>query len=395
MIITKPTTVAAVLSSSHRAQAIPSFMVMDILRDALHREAAGLPVYHLEAGQPCFAPPQSVLTTIQQAIQTQILGYTESKGARPLREALAQHYSDSYGQGVSPANIVITNGSSAGFVLAFLSAFDAGARVGVAVPGYPAYRHIINALGMTPVSIIADATTQYKVTIEALEQALPLAGVMIASPANPTGVMLTPEELKVIAEWCHARGVRLLSDEIYHGITYGAVPAATALAYNPDAIVINSFSKYYAMTGWRVGWMVVPDALISAVEALAQSLYIAAPSASQVGAVAALQSRLALDEYVAMYAHNREVLLSALPNMGLMRFAEPDGAFYLYIDMSDFTRDAVGFCRELLHKTGIALTPGVDFDAKHGHATIRLSYACSEERLREALGLLSQYTSKM
>ena len=279
--------------------------------------------------------------------------------------------------------IVVTTGSSAGFVSAFLSAFDAGDRVALAAPSYPAYRNILKALGIEPVILEATEATRFQPTVELIERAGRLAGLIVASPSNPTGTMLAPDELATIAQYCARAGIRLISDEIYHGITFGR-RAATALDTNSDAIVINSFSKYFSMTGWRIGWMVAPADLIRPIECLVQNLYISPPTLSQIAAEAAFECTAELDKIVAGYARNRALLLAELPKAGFDRLAPADGAFYLYADVGRLTNDSHGFCKRMLLETGIATTPGVDFDPERGHRYLRFSFAGPEVEIARA-----------
>jgi len=300
-----------------------------------------------------------------------------------LREAIAAQYRAQYGVVVAPSEVVVTTGSSAAFQLAFLAAFEPGDRVALAVPGYPAYRNILSALGLEPVLIEVGENAHYQPNPELLAEAGELAGLIVASPANPTGTMLAPADLARLVSWCREHGVRLVSDEIYHGITYEA-PAATARAFGDEAIVVNSFSKYYCMTGWRLGWMLVPPDLARSVECLAQNFYISPPALSQLAALAALDCRAVLDGHVARYRANRDLLIGALRAAGLSRFAPAEGAFYLYVDVSRLTRDSEEFCRRLLAETGVAVTPGRDFDSLHGGGWIRLSFAGPSEDIAEA-----------
>ena len=294
---------------------------------------------------------------------------------RHLRQAIARLYRERHGLELDPARVVVTTGSSAGFLLGFLAAFDPGDRVALAAPGYPAYRNILHALDLEPVLLECDLAHRYQPTPELLA-AVPgrLDGLILASPSNPTGTMVGRQELNALVTCCAERGIRLVSDEIYHGITYGD-PAVSALELSDHAIVINSFSKYYSMTGWRLGWMVVPETLCRPIECLAQNFFISAPTLSQIAGVTALACGDELDGYVANYARNRDHLLAALPAAGLDRLAPADGAFYLYADVSRYTNDSEAFCRQILAETGVALTPGLDFDPARGHGTLRISFA--------------------
>jgi aspartate/methionine/tyrosine aminotransferase len=362
---------------------VPPFIAMDVLREALAREAAGHSVIHLEVGQPATPAPQAVLDAARRALGRDRLGYTDAVGIAPLREAIAGDYRDRYGVVVDPGDIVVTTGSSAAFQLAFLAAFEPGERVALAAPGYPAYRNILSALGLEPVLIEAGENAHYQPNPELLAGAGPLAGLIVASPANPTGTMIPPGDLARLALWCRERGVRLVSDEIYHGITYEEAPQ-TARAFGPEIIVVNSFSKYYSMTGWRLGWMVAPPDLLRWIECLAQNFYVSPPALSQLAALAAFGCRAELDRHVARYRTNRDLLIAALRDAGLTRFAPAEGAFYLYVDVSALTEDSQAFCRQMLTETGVATTPGRDFDPIHGGSWVRLSFAGGAAEIVEA-----------
>lgn len=363
---------------------VPPFIAMDVLRAANERAAAGDEVLHLEVGQPATSAPAAVLAAARAALQCETLGYTDALGLSTLREAIAQHYQRSYGVALDPSRVVVTTGSSGAFLLSFLAAFEPGDHVALATPSYPAYRNILTALDLVPVELPAGPAQRYQATLDLLRGYQgTLDGLIVASPANPTGTMLPPEELAAIARYCRDMGIRFISDEIYHGITYG-MTAATALATSAEAIIVNSFSKYFSMTGWRLGWMVVPQDMVRAIECLAQNLYISPPALSQHAATAAFQCRDELDANVARYAANRALLLEELPKAGFTRFAPADGAFYLYADVSHLTNDSVEFCRRMLREIGVACTPGIDFDPKRGSATLRLSFAGATADMAEA-----------
>jgi aspartate/methionine/tyrosine aminotransferase len=382
------------LKVARRGQ-IPPFIVMEVMRAANARAAAGGDVIHLEVGQPSTGAPAGVVAAAKAALDADVLGYTEALGIPALRAAIAQHHLDAYGTAVSAERVVVTTGSSGAFLLSFLAAFDPGDRVAMTAPSYPAYRNILTALGIVPVEIPAGPETRFQPTPQLLEDWLSrhggrFDGLIVASPANPTGTMLDPAELAALAGWCEANGVRFVSDEIYHGITYGRT-AATAAALSRSAIVINSFSKYFSMTGWRLGWMIVPDDLLRAVECLAQNLFISPPAISQRAAVAAFGCRAELDANVARYAANRALLLERLPRAGLDRLAPADGAFYVYADVGHLTDDSEDFCRRMLTETGIAATPGIDFDPDRGRRTLRLSFAGATADMAEAADRLERW----
>jgi aspartate/methionine/tyrosine aminotransferase len=370
------------LRAARRGQ-VPPFIAMDVLRAATERAAAGADVIHLEVGQPGTPAPQAVRDAARRALDGAQIGYTDALGIAPLRAAIAAHYREHYRVAADPAEIVVTTGSSAAFQLAFLAAFEVGDRVALAVPGYPAYRNILSALGIEPVLVEVGANTHYQPTPELLAAAGPLDGLVIASPANPTGTMIGGADLMRLAGYCREHGIRLVSDEIYHGITYEN-EAATVRASGSEAIIVNSFSKYYSMTGWRLGWMLVPPDLARSIECLAQNFYISPPALSQLAAIPAFGCRAELNRHVARYRVNRDLLIKALSSAGLSRFAPADGAFYLYVDISDLSGDSADFCRRLLAETGVAITPGLDFDPIRGGGWVRLSFAGPTEEIAEA-----------
>jgi aspartate/methionine/tyrosine aminotransferase len=369
---------------------VPPFIAMDVMRAANAREAAGHSVIHLEVGQPGTPAPAAVLDAARAALSDDRIGYTDALGIAPLRQRIAEHYREQYGVAVDPAEIVVTTGSSAAFQLAFIAAFDPGQRVALAAPGYPAYRNILTALGLEPVLVEVGENTHYQPNPELLADVGNIAGLIVASPANPTGTMIPPVEFARLAGWCRERGIRLISDEIYHGITYER-PPQTALAFGRDAIVVNSFSKYYSMTGWRLGWMVAPPDLARSVECLAQNFYISPPALSQLAALPAFDCRAELDRHVARYRINRDLLVGMLRSAGLDRFAPAEGAFYLYVDVSSLTADSEAFCRRMLAETGVATTPGRDFDPLHGGGWLRASFAGSTEDIAEAARRLADW----
>ncbi|GAB6844677.1 aspartate/methionine/tyrosine aminotransferase [Methylorubrum rhodinum] len=374
-------------SLSRRAQAVAPFLAMDVMAEAGARERRGEGVIHMEVGQPSAPAPRAVIAAAQSALADGRIPYTEALGMPRLRERIARHYAETYGVRISPERVVVTTGSSAGFVLAFLALFDAGARVGVPCPGYPAYHGILRALDLIPQPMILRAEDRFAPTSALLRDvhaSKRLSGVLVMSPANPSGTVIEPARLAELCATARGLGLPFVSDEIYHGLSYG-VPTATALQFDPDALVINSFSKFYCMTGWRIGWMVVPEALVRPIERLAQNLYISAPYLSQVAALAAFD---ALDEIGAIrdgYARNRALLLDALPGLSFTGIHPVDGAFYLYADIAKLSGDATDFCRRMLAETGVAATPGLDFDPGEGGHHVRFSFAGSEAACREAV----------
>ena len=373
---------------------VPPFIAMDVLRAANEQEAAGARVIHLEVGQPGSSAPKPVLEAARRALTGERIGYTDALGIAPLRQAIALNYQAQYGVGVDPAEVVITTCSSAAFQLAFLAAFEPGDRVGLAIPGYPAYRNILTALEIEPVLIAVGENAHYQPTPELLAEAGALDGLIVASPANPTGTMIGAAELARLVGYCRERGIRLVSDEIYHGITYEAA-ATTARAPGREAIIINSFSKYYSMTGWRLGWMLVPADLARSVECLAQNFYISPPALSQLAALPVFGCRAELDGHVARYRANRDLLIRTLSACGLTGFAPAEGAFYLYVDISGLARDSESFCRRLLAETGVAVTPGLDFDPIGGGGWVRFSLAGSTEEVAEAARRLTDWLPRL
>lgn len=364
--------------------AISPFIVMDVMRAANARQAAGHDVLHMEVGQPSTSAPAQVLARAREALDQELLGYTDAFGVPALKTRIVDHYQKAYGVSVDPARIAVTTGSSGGFLLAFLSAFDAGDRVALVSPGYPAYRNILTALDIEVVDILTGPDTDYQPTPALLDQVEGrLDGLIIASPSNPTGTMIDRDGLAALATYCRARGVRVVSDEIYHGITFEE-PAHTFGEFETECFIVNSFSKYYSMTGWRLGWLVFPESLSRSVECLAQNLFISAPTLSQLAAVAAFDCEDELDGNVVRYKANRDVLLAELPKAGFDRLSHAQGAFYVYADVAHLTDDSQAFCQEILAKTGVAVTPGVDFDPQRGHSTIRFSFAGSTPDMVEA-----------
>ncbi|NMR21245.1 pyridoxal phosphate-dependent aminotransferase [Cellulomonas fimi] len=373
-----------------RRSHVPPFAVMEILAAANARRAAGQSVLNLCAGEPATGASGVVRDLAAQLLAEGDLGYTEALGSPALRRAIAAHYERWYGADVDPARVAVTTGSSGGFMLAFLAAFDVGDRVALARPGYPAYKNILAALGCEVVELDCGPETRYQPTVAQLEALdRPVAGLVVASPANPTGTMIRAEELDALAHWCADHDVRLVSDEIYHGITYGSEigPVTAAKYLDLGAIVINSFSKYWAMTGWRLGWMLLPDDLVVPVDALAGNVALCPPALAQHAGVAAFSAEgyAAAEENVRRYAACRELLLARLPELGWTQVAPADGAFYLYADVSASGLDSITWCARLLDEAGVALTPGTDFDGVDGAAWVRLSFASSVEVVGEAV----------
>ena len=386
---------SGLLTASSRGD-VPPFMVMDVMAAAARIEAAGGHVIHLEVGQPEAPAPKTALDAARRALENGRIDYTSALGLPSLRTRIAQHYQDTYNCTVSPERIVVTTGSSGAFILAFLAMFEPGDRVAVTVPGYPPYRHILTALGCEPVLIETHAESRHALTADALLAAhreKPLQGVLIASPANPTGTMMSREALTSLMLAAESEGIRFISDEIYHGLDY-AFPAVTAAELSPDAVVINSFSKYFCMTGWRVGWMVVPEHLVRPIERLQQNLSISVPTLSQIAAEAAFAGRAEMDLVKRGYEEHRRILITGLPQAGLSEFLPADGAFYLYADISKFSNDSLDFAKQLLEQAHVASTPGSDFDPIHGHSYIRFSYARSSDDMHEAVARISKWLAQ-
>src|SRR5450631_1146876 len=380
------------LTPSKRSN-VPPFMVMDVMAAAALLEAKGARVVHMEVGQPAAPALATALKAAHAALEHGRIGYTETLGIPSLRGRIARHYAQSYDLALDPARVVVTTGSSGAFILAFLALFEPGDRVALANPGYPPYRHILSALGCEPVLIETSAQTRWAMTGKALIAAhreRPLKGVVIASPANPTGTMMDADALSQLIAVAQAEGIRVISDEIYHGLDY-AFAAETAANLSERAVVINSFSKYFCMTGWRVGWMVVPDGLIRAVERLQQNLAISVPTLAQIAAEAAFEGRPEMEAVKHGYQENRRILIEGLPQAGLTKFLPADGAFYLYADVSAFTSDSFEFAKQMLVKARVAATPGIDFDPVHGRQFIRFCYARSAEEMREAVARIARW----
>ncbi len=378
---------------ANRGVEIAPFYAMEVLKAANDREAAGDDVLHMEVGEPGGGSPRLVLEAAEKALRSSRIGYTEALGIHPLRERIARYYEEVHDTVVDPSQIAITTGSSGAFVLAFLAAFDPGNRVLLTTPGYPAYPNILKSVGVAPEILETGPETRFQPTPRLIAAAGPAPdGLLVASPANPTGTMLDREAMSRLADYCAENGIRLISDEVYHGITYGK-PAVSALEFSESAIVINSFSKYYSMTGWRVGWMVVPQELVRSVEMLGQSVAISAPALSQYAALAAFDAGAELDAKVAGYARSRELLLRELPLAGFDKLAPADGAFYVFADVTRLTNDSMEFCRKMLAETGVATTPGIDFDPDRGHAFVRFSFAGDYDDVAEAARRIKKWLS--
>lgn len=378
---------------SARGAAVSPFIVMDVMNQAAEREAGGGEVLHLEVGQPSVSAPTGAREAAKHGIDTDKLGYTLALGIQPLRERLSRHYQEWYGLNIPPERFAVTTGSSGSFLLSFLSAFQPGDRVMLTDPSYPCYRNILAALGVEVVRVPAGPDTRYQIDAGMLDDVPNLAGVVAASPSNPTGSLLPDRDLKALAEACDARGIRLISDEIYHGLIYEG-SAGCAAAYSRSAIVINSFSKYFSMTGWRIGWMIMPEDLITAIDRLAANFFISPPGVSQIAALAALDCTEELDANKAVYAANRELILKRLPEIGIGNIAPPDGAFYVYADVGDRTNDSINFCRQLLNDTGVAITSGLDFDPDRGNRTVRLSYCADRDDIAEAMDRMEEWLQR-
>jgi aspartate/methionine/tyrosine aminotransferase len=374
------------LTPSRRSN-VPPFIVMDVMAAAALKEAQGARVIHMEVGQPAAPAPQTALRAAQVALTKGRIGYTETLGIPSLRARIARHYVDTYDLALDPGRVAVTTGSSGGFILAFLALFEPGDRVALANPGYPPYRHILSALGCEPVLIETSAETRWALSAKALiaeHRRKALQGVVIASPANPTGTMLEADTLSRLISVAEADGIRVISDEIYHGLDY-AFAAETAANVSERALAINSFSKYFCMTGWRIGWMVVPEPLVRTVERLQGNLAISVPTLAQVAAEAAFDGRDEMEAVKHGYEENRRILTEGLPKAGLDKFLPVDGAFYLYADISRFSNDSLDFAKRMLNEAGVAATPGIDFDPVNGHDFLRFCYAGSTPEMHEAV----------
>ncbi|MBC7165409.1 MAG: aminotransferase class I/II-fold pyridoxal phosphate-dependent enzyme [Roseovarius sp.] len=372
-----------------RRSKVDPFIVMEVMEAARRAEAAGRRIIHMEVGQPGTPAPAGARTALARAMESDALGYTVALGLPALRARIARHYRDWYGVDLNPARVVITPGSSGAFILAFIALFDAGARVGIGAPGYPSYRQILRALDLVPVDIETSAENRLQLCPDDLG-GRDLAGVLVASPANPSGTMLDRAALAALIDAARAAGAAFISDEIYHGITYEG-RATSALEITDDCYVINSFSKYFSMTGWRIGWMVVPEDHIRTIERLAQNFFICPPHASQVAALAAMDCTAELEANMAVYRRNRALMLEGLAGAGFDRIAPPDGAFFVYADVRHLTGDSRAFAAEILERAGVAVTPGLDFDRRRGTGTLRFSYARTTADIEEGLARLAAF----
>ena len=380
------------LKPSRRSD-VPPFIVMDVMAAAAQCEARGAHIIHMEVGQPAAPAPKTAIKAAQAALAQGRLGYTESLGIPSLRSRIARHYGEMYDLGVDPGRVVVTTGSSGAFVLAFLALFEPGDRVALANPGYPPYRHILSALGCEPVLIETSVDTRWALSAKALiaaHQRAPLKGVVIASPANPTGTMMDADALSRLIAVAEAEGIRVISDEIYHGLDY-AFAAETAANASDRVVVINSFSKYFCMTGWRVGWMVVPENLVRPIDRLQGNLAISVPTLAQIAAEAAFEGREEMQAVKHGYEENRRILTQELPKAGLDKFLPVDGAFYLYADISRFSDDSLDFAKRMLNEAGVAATPGIDFDPVNGKHFLRFCYAGSADEMREAVARIGNW----
>ena len=376
------------MRNSTRSQVDP-FIVMDVMEAARRAEEGGRRIIHMEVGQPSTGAPKGATAALTHALKSDALGYTVALGLPALRRRIAQMYGERYSVDLNPDRVVVTSGSSGGFILGFTALFDTGDRVGIGAPGYPSYRQILRALDLVPVDLPTAPENRLQ-PVPSDFAGLDLAGLMVASPANPTGTMLDRSAMGALIDAAHGQGAAFISDEIYHGIEYEA-KAVTALELTDDAYVINSFSKYYSMTGWRVGWMVVPESHVRVLERIAQNMFICAPHASQVAALAAMDCDDELQGNLAVYRTNRALMLEGLPKAGFTNIAPPDGAFYVYADVSDLTSDSRAFAAEILDKAGVAVTPGLDFDPERGASWLRFSYARATADIEEGLARLAGF----
>ncbi|MAJ60985.1 MAG: hypothetical protein CBC48_13950 [bacterium TMED88] len=376
---------------SHRG-AHPS-IAEELAGRARELEGGGRDIVYLQVGQPSTGAPEGVLEAVSQASETSTLGYSGAAGIPELQARIAQQYQDLYGVEVGPERILITFGASGAILLAIVGCFDVGQRVALPQPFYYGYRHAIETLGVECVLFDTQPENNLQPTVEDIEAIEgPIHGLIVASPGNPTGSMLSPDELKTLSEYCEKKGIRFISDEIYHGIVYDSeIPQATGCAFSPETIVVNSFSKYYSMAGWRLGWMVVPDYLIKPISGLAHNLYLCPPSPAQVGALYAMDCRDELDQHVVRYAKNRSIMLDRMPDLGFDRFVAPHGAFYLYCHVQHLHEDSVQFCIDMLEGAGVLAAPGSDFCPTNGQHYIRFSYAGATDQVEEAVDRIARW----
>ncbi len=372
--------------------AVDPFIVMDVMEAARQAEAQGRRIIHMEVGQPGTGAPRGAMQALAGRLESDPLGYTVALGLPELRARIARGYGDWYGVDLNPERVIVTPGSSGAFLLAFTALFDSGDRVGIGAPGYPSYRQILNALGLTPVMLPCAPENRLQ-PVPGDMRGRDLAGLMVASPANPTGTMLDRGAMAALIGAAQGEDIAFISDEIYHGLEYEA-KAVTALELTDECYVINSFSKYFSMTGWRVGWMVVPEDQVRVIERIAQNMFICAPHASQVAALAAMDCEPELQANLAVYRANRALMLEGLPKAGFTNIAPPDGAFYVYADVSDLTDDSRAFAAEILERAGVAVTPGLDFDPDRGHRTLRFSYARATGDIEEGLARLARFMAQ-
>ncbi|WP_240554531.1 pyridoxal phosphate-dependent aminotransferase [Acetobacter cibinongensis] len=380
---------------SHRSVVAP-FHAIDIMSEALKLERSGQSIIHLAIGQPSAPTPQRARIAASEMLSHGRIGYTEALGIPALRARIAHHYQETYSLDISPERVAVTTGSSAAFTLAFLALFDVGDCVAIPTPGYPAYRNILKTLGLDSIEIPTTHESRWTVTPEQIAQAYakkPLKGIVLASPNNPDGTMMRPDRLEAVVNCCADHGIRLIMDEIYHGLVYD-FPTVSALKFSDDAIVINSFSKYYCMTGWRIGWMIMPEGMARTAECLAQNLALSVNELSQITALAAFDAEEELEAVKAGYADNREYLLRRLPEIGLTSFHPPDGGFFIYTDVSHLTDDSMIFARDLLHEAGVSVAPGIDFDRRQGSKYIRLSFAGKKDDIEEGCQRIADFIAK-
>lgn len=372
---------------------ISPFLIMEALTEANEYIAEhGGEAIHLSLGQPGKGVPKRVVKAAEKLLHESKLGYTEAAGVLELRKRLAQMYQETYGVTVPWERIFITVGSSSAFFLTLIAAYDAGDRVALIEPCYPAYRNMLEAMGLEPVFLRGTFENNFQPTLEMLEQLdEPIQGLIVASPANPSGTVLPADELEKIIHWCEANDVRMISDEIYHGMTYGGIKAACALEYSESPVIVNSFSKYYLMAGWRLGWVVAPPELARSYESLVQNFFVSPPALPQYAALEVFNCKDELEATIAEYAENREIMLRELPKAGFSQLCPADGAFYIYANVADLTNDSAAFCRKMLEETNVVAVPGHDFDLQEGASYIRMSFAGTKSDIEEATRRLKEW----